>query len=254
MLGAPGSLASCALLPTHEPLVKTWRSDWAAGTIFRLAPLATVTHDCIKVVEPVCTVPFTQLPPPPPPPPPLGVLVAVLPPPVLVVVVVPGRTQAASKILPSASTASIMTTALNRLLLIVLLPLKEKFSSWYASHIRNGSTRSYSDRQRALKWVLLVTVPRTVLDATASLRTASFRQDQRQYCVLLESQLANGLRPSCKPACQRTAFFLKAVLPTDCVLAPLRQDARSALRSGKLQGVRFAQASCKECASLSRSE
>src|SRR5260221_14013916 len=89
------------------------------------------------------------------------------------------------------------------------------------------STRSYSDRQRTLKWVLLVTVPRTVLDATASvltrlgnaaaqlvlrtqprraaLRTASVRQDQRQYCVLLVSQLVNELRSSCKPACQRTA-------------------------------------------------
>src|SRR5438132_8551147 len=89
-------------------------------------------------------------------------------------------------------------------------------------------TRSYSDRQRALQWVLLVTVPRTVLDATASvltrsandagastdcvgqaerkaLRTASVRQDQRQYCVLLVSQLVNELRSSCKPACQRTA-------------------------------------------------
>src|SRR5438132_5063422 len=83
--------------------------------------------------------------------------------------------------------------------------------------------------QRTLKWVLLVTVPRTVLDATASvltrlgnaaaqlvlrtqprraaLRTASVRQDQRQYCVLLVSQLVNELRSSCKPACQRTAFF-----------------------------------------------
>jgi hypothetical protein len=137
-------------------------------------------------------------------------------------------------------------------------------------------TRSYSDRQRALKWVLLVKIPRIFLDATASvltrlgnaaaqlvlrtqprraaLRTASVRQDQRKYCVLLESQLANGLRPSCKPACQRTAFFLKASLPTDCVLASLRQAVRSALRSDKLQGVRSAQASCKECASLSRSE
>jgi hypothetical protein len=44
---------------------------------------------------------------------------------------------------------------------------------------------SYSDRQRALKWVLLVTVPRTVLDATASLRTASVRQGHRKYCVLV---------------------------------------------------------------------
>jgi len=102
-------------------------------------------------------------------------------------------------------------------------------------------TRSYSDRQRTLKWVLLVKIPRIFLDATASLRTASVRQDQRQYCVLLESQLANGLRPSCKPACQRTAFFLKTSLPTDCVLASLRQAVRSALRSDKLQGVRCAQ-------------
>src|SRR6266436_2438377 len=67
-------------------------------------------------------------------------------------------------------------------------------------------TRSYSDRQRTLKWVLLVTVPRTVLDATASvltrlgnaaaqlvlrtqprrkaLRTASVRQDQGKYSEL----------------------------------------------------------------------
>src|SRR5207245_6449149 len=68
---------------------------------------------------------------------------------------------------------------------------------------------SYSDRKRALKWVLLVTVPRAVLDdatnlamgpgndaarlRTASvsqdprkcLRTASVRQDQRKYCVLV---------------------------------------------------------------------
>src|SRR5216683_2893196 len=44
---------------------------------------------------------------------------------------------------------------------------------------------SYSDRKRVLKWVLLVTVPQTVLDATASLRTASVRQDHRQYCVLV---------------------------------------------------------------------
>src|SRR5216683_4399505 len=101
-------------------------------------------------------------------------------------------------------------------------------------------TRSFSDRQRALKWVLLVTVPRTVLDDAASvltrlgnvasqlalraqprravLRTASVRQDQRQYCVLLESHLANELRPSCAQArCK------------EC--ASLRQDARSALRS-----------------------
>src|SRR5712664_3563508 len=46
-------------------------------------------------------------------------------------------------------------------------------------------TRSSSDRQRTLKWVLLVTVPRTVLDATASLRTASVRQDQRKYLEMV---------------------------------------------------------------------
>ncbi len=51
----------------------------------------------------------------------------------------------------------------------------------------------------------------------------------------------NGLRPSCTPACQRTASFLKTSLPTDCVLASLRQAVRSALRSGKMQGVRCAQ-------------
>src|SRR5258708_39399959 len=126
-----------------------------------------------------------------------------------------------------------------------------------------GRFFSFATSWIACWMVLLVTVPRTVLDATASvltrlgnaaaqlvlrtqprraaLRTASVRQDQRKYCVLLVSQLANGLRPSCKPACQRTAFFLKASLPTDCVLAPLRQAARSALRSDKLQGVRCAQ-------------
>src|SRR5260370_6555052 len=30
--------------------------------------------------------------------------------------------------------------------------------------------------------------------------------------------------------------ILKAILPTNCVLASLRQDARSALRSGRMQG------------------
>src|SRR6266852_6183071 len=95
-------------------------------------------------------------------------------------------------------------------------------------------TRSSSDRQRALKWVLLVTVPRTVLDDAANLamgpgndatrlRTASVRQDQRQDCVLLESQLANGLRSSCaQTSCK------------EC--AALRQDARSALRSAGRKG------------------
>src|SRR6266446_6838819 len=35
---------------------------------------------------------------------------------------------------------------------------------------------------------------------------------------------------------QRTASFLKAILPTDCVLASLRQDVRSALRSAGRRG------------------
>src|SRR5260370_8308188 len=128
---------------------------------------------------------------------------------------------------------------------------------------RYGLRPSGKTKGSALKWVLLGTVPRTVLDATASvltrlghvasqlalraqprrsaLRTASVRQDQRKYCVLLVSQLVNELRPSCKPACQRTASFLLGSLSTNCVLATLRQAARSALRSDKLQGVRFAQ-------------
>ena len=97
-------------------------SDVTAGTTFRLAPLATLTHGCSKVEAPVCTVPFAQLLPPPPPVPPLlGVLVAVLPPPVETV---PGRVQATSKILPSANTANMTPIVLNRLLLIALLPLK----------------------------------------------------------------------------------------------------------------------------------
>src|SRR5258706_4231481 len=124
---------------------------------------------------------------------------------------------------------------------------------YYSQQWSAMSTEKAREHVRILKWVLLVTVPQTVLDATASgltrlgnaaaqlvlrtqprraaLRTASVRQDQGKYCVLLESHLANGLRPSCKPACQRTAFFLKAILPTDCVLASLRQAVRSALRS-----------------------
>ncbi len=71
-------------------------------------------------------------------------------------------------------------------------------------------TRSYSDRQRTLKWVLPTRL--------------------RRY----------GLRPSGQTK-GSTASFLKASLSTNCVLAALRQAARSALRSGKLEGVRFAQ-------------
>src|SRR5713101_3975245 len=93
-------------------------------------------------------------------------------------------------------------------------------------------TRSYSDRQRALKWVLLVTVPRTVLDATATLRgplptpdgTASFwKAILPTDCVLLVRQLVNELRSSCaQTSCK------------EC--AALRQDARSALRSAGRKG------------------
>src|SRR6266436_6560227 len=59
------------------------------------------------------------------------------------------------------------------------------FTGYTIHRITEEVKGSYSDRKRTLKWVLLVTVPRTVLDATASLRTASVRQDQRQYCVLV---------------------------------------------------------------------
>src|SRR5258708_1322469 len=158
--------------------------------------------------------------------------------------------------------------------------------------------RSYSDRQRALKWVLpttlrvyglrpsgktkgsalkwvlLVTVPRTVLDATASVLTrlgnaaailamgpanalrASFAQagpkevasashsaetSSTTDCVR-QARPKEVLRPSCKPACQRTASFLKAVLPTDCVL--LESRLANGLRASSAQARR------KECASL----
>jgi hypothetical protein len=68
-----------------------------------------------------------------------------------------------------------------------------------------ASTRSYSDRQRTLKWVLPTTL--------------------RVY----------GLRPSGKTK-GSTASFLKAILPTDCVLASLRQDVRNYLRSAGRKG------------------
>src|SRR5437588_919533 len=64
-VGAPGSLAGCGLPFTHEPLPKMC-SDCAAGMIFRLCPLATLTHDSWNEVARVCTVPLAQLPPPPP--------------------------------------------------------------------------------------------------------------------------------------------------------------------------------------------
>src|SRR5260221_12009018 len=58
----------------------------------------------------------------------------------------------------------------------------------------------------------------------------------------LESHHCNELRSSCKPACQRTAFFLKTSLSTNCVL--LESQLANGLRPSK------AQASCKECAAL----
>jgi len=83
-------------------------------------------------------------------------------------------------------------------------------------------TRSYSDRQR-----------------TASFLKASLPTD----CVLLENQLANGLRPSCAQASCK-----------EC--AALRQDARSALRSAGRKGrvILFRPATDCVLASLSRSE
>src|SRR6266404_9430665 len=74
-----------------------------------------------------------------------------------------------------------------------------------------GSTRSYSDRQRALKWVLPTTL--------------------RVY----------GLRPSGKTK-GSTAPFLLGSLSTNCVL--LESHPANGLRPS------FAQAGCKECAAL----
>src|SRR6266852_5925406 len=87
-------------------------------------------------------------------------------------------------------------------------------------------TRSYSDRQRALKWVLPTTLRVYGLrpsgktkGSTASFLKASLPTD----CVLLESQLVNELRSSCaQTSCK------------EC--ASLRQDARSALRSAGRKG------------------
>src|SRR6266851_9674158 len=98
---------------------------------------------------------------------------------------------------------------------------------------------------RSLKWVLLVTVPRTVLDATASvltrsandagastdcvgqaerkaLRTASVRQDHRQY---LEMGLANAT------ASVLTRSANDAGASTDCV----GQAERKALRTASVR-------------------
>src|SRR5260370_30543205 len=80
-------------------------------------------------------------------------------------------------------------------------------------------TRSYSDRQRTLKWV----VP-TRLQLSEG-----------------HSPLQTGLRPSGKTK-GSTASFLKAILPTDCVL--LVRQLVNELRSS------CAQTSCKECAAL----
>src|SRR6266436_3939300 len=87
-------------------------------------------------------------------------------------------------------------------------------------------TRSYSDRQRALKWVLPTTLRGYGLrpsgktkGSTASFLKASLPTD----CVLLESQLVNELRSSCaQTSCK------------EC--AALRQAARSALRSAGRRG------------------
>jgi hypothetical protein len=55
------------------------------------------------------------------------------------------------------------------------------FTGYTRHRITEEVKGSYSDRKRALKWVLLVKVPRTFLDDAARLRTASVRQDQRKY-------------------------------------------------------------------------
>src|SRR5258707_10625173 len=87
-------------------------------------------------------------------------------------------------------------------------------------------TRSYSDRQRALKWVLPTTLRVYGLRPSGKTKgsTASFlKAILPTDCALLESHLANGLRPSSAQARRK-----------EC--ASLRQDARSALRSAGRKG------------------
>src|SRR5216684_2389025 len=77
-------------------------------------------------------------------------------------------------------------------------------------------TRSYSDRKRALKWVLLVTVPRTVLDAAASVLTRL-----GNAAAILEMGPANALRASFAQAGPKevasAAHSAETSSTTDCV-------------------------------------
>src|SRR5260370_41748069 len=87
-------------------------------------------------------------------------------------------------------------------------------------------TRSYSDRQRTLQWVLPTTLRVYGLRPSGKTKgsTASFlKASLSTNCVLLENQLANGLHPS----------FAQASCK-EC--AALRQAARSALRSAGRKG------------------
>src|SRR5258707_11329693 len=55
---------------------------------------------------------------------------------------------------------------------------------YYSQQWSAMSTEKAREHVRILKWVLLVKIPRIFLDATASLRTASVRQDQGKYLEL----------------------------------------------------------------------
>jgi hypothetical protein len=119
-VGASGSFLSSWFPLTHEPFDRLW-NDVTEGIICNFAPFATFTHDSLNVVARVCTTPVAQLDAPPPL---LLVLVlvgVVLPP---LDVAVPGRTQAASKILPSAKTARSKPNIRSFFLYIALLPLE----------------------------------------------------------------------------------------------------------------------------------
>src|SRR2546421_9090728 len=66
-----------------------------------------------------------------------------------------------------------------------------------------------------------------------------WRASDHMITTRTESTLLCSARGPRKPSLQRTAFFLETILPTNCVLASLRQDARSALRSAVMQGSTF---------------
>src|SRR5229473_3250354 len=106
-------------------------------------------------------------------------------------------------------------------------------------------TRSYSDRQRTasfLKASLPTDCVLLVSQLVNELRS-SFAQTSCKECASLRQAVRSALRSAGRKGStrsysdrQRTASFLKASLPTDCVLAKLRQAVRSALRSAGRKG------------------